>query len=128
MPVSGVSREKISRLTSKASDIGAQMVRSNVLENMFSLVEKFIDDPQLFEEFKKDPQSVVDRELGKDFSVPDTHYHTADENNNYIPEEAGAAEQIMKASAKSDTVWARIEVRAGIGPRCFFNCGVCKEL
>ncbi len=117
-------QSQISTLSMVTQSVGSTMVSPETINKMFELISVFQNKPEVFEEFKKNPELIVARELGA-FGSPLTHFHTADKENNYIPSEGGAAAQIMQGEADPDKAWVRIEVRAGVGPLCWFNCGVC---
>lgn len=124
MPITPSMQAQVSQLSIIATSVGAHMVTADNFTKMFHLLAKFQDNPSLFEDFKANPQRIVLQELGA-FGSAGTHFHTADENNSYIPPEAGAADQIMQGKAAADKPWVRIEVRAGIGPLCWISCGIC---
>jgi hypothetical protein len=114
----------INDLCVKGEEIGRQIVAAESFSRMFDLLLKMKDNPQLFEEFKKSPESVVVREVGR-FFPNQTHFHTADDKNNYIPPEGSAVDQLMKGYSNPDVPWIRVEVRVGFAGYCLFNCGVC---
>ena len=115
---------QLSQLQNQLNSIGPALIEASNVELMFDLVSKFVESPALYEEFKHDPEAVVKREIS-DFNAPGSHFHTVDGNNNYIPAEGDAEQQLISGQGDPDKAWARVEIRAGIGPLCFVGCGVC---
>ncbi|MFQ2251901.1 hypothetical protein ACK33C_02585 [Aeromonas hydrophila] len=111
-------------LSSQASQLANEMASVEKLSQMFDLIDKFSKDPSLLDRFKQDPEAIVRQHL-PNFQIERSHFHTVDENNNYFPAEGGAAAQIMSGKVAPDSPWMRIEIRAGVGPLCWLNCGIC---
>ncbi len=117
---------QINAMQMQMSSMGVAMITPSNIVEMYQLVSLFADDPELYEEFKNNPAAVVAREI-PGYNAPGSHFHTADRNNPYIPAEGDAENQLLLGEADPDKVWARIEIRTGIGPLCFFSCGVCVD-
>ncbi|PRT04315.1 hypothetical protein C6352_27200 [Bacillus thuringiensis] len=91
---------------------------------LYELDYRLKQDPELLEEFKKDPMEIIVRETG--FTIPDGgfHFHYIDENNKYYPEERDAIHQLMFGKTHTEKPWGRIEIRFGIGPGSIAQCDV----
>ena len=80
------------------------------------------DNPELLEEFVKDPEKVAKREVGLE-PPKGFHMHFINENNEYMPPEGDSFSQI--ANGEDGKPWSRIEIRTGFGPLCYAFCGTC---
>ncbi len=85
-------------------------------EKMYDVAKHLHENPDVRDEFAKDPEAYVFRFNG--LKVQDGHHlHVADENNNlFPPEEYGVF------GAEERTAWGRSEIRVGYKTTSLVDC------
>ncbi len=91
---------------------------------MYEVAKAVADNPSLIAEFDADPEAAAKKING--FQVPPGfHMHIADGENSYHPPEDDALSQI--SGQVDESVWSRIEIRAGVGAMACIVCLWCKS-
>lgn len=101
----------------------SEIMENVELDKLYLLASEIGEDEEKQKSFVADPSAYALQSVG--FVTPDGfHMHVVNERNEYFPPEGNAADQIASYSDSEDQ-WARIEIRAGKGPKCYVLCGWC---
>lgn len=91
------------------------------------LHKKLLNDRELLNEFKQDPDKIVEKETGIP-NLEGAHYHFFDENNDFFPPEDDHVQDYLSGSGEKP--WSRIEIRLSSAKGtslgiCFIVCQNC---
>ena len=124
-----VSEESLTQTFNKTKDMVKKMAEHLDKVDYTPLYEldyRLKNDPDLLQEFIKDPSEIIKRETGI-VPLDEIHFHFINEKNEYLPAEGSAEQQLMFGIGGKghSNPWGRVELRFAVGPGCIAACGIC---